>query len=159
MEKKITVWERFLSKEIGIEFKACLYFFCFLFFYSVYKMVQGSFEASILHMTEMILATYAMGYVQVYLLNNFDEGEHLGIRECVYTIGCGFVYAVIAHMGNWFAGNVIAVICFFLYVELAYVCAYLVYKVKRNIDTKLLNMDLIEFQRRGERCENEREGN
>lgn len=79
--KKISVWEHYLTKEIGIEFKACLYFFCILFFYSVYRVVGGSLEASIIHMSEMILLTYAMGYVQVYLLSNFDEGEHLGIKE------------------------------------------------------------------------------
>ena len=30
--KKPTLWERYLTKEIGIEFKACLYFFALLFF-------------------------------------------------------------------------------------------------------------------------------
>ena len=26
-KKKVSLWERYLTKEIGIEFKACLYFF------------------------------------------------------------------------------------------------------------------------------------
>ena len=32
-EEKPSLWERYLTKEIGIEFKACLYFFAFLFWF------------------------------------------------------------------------------------------------------------------------------
>lgn len=31
-ERKLSLWERYLTKEIGIEFKACLYFYAILFF-------------------------------------------------------------------------------------------------------------------------------
>ncbi len=31
-KRKTTLWERYLTTEIGIEFKACLYFFAILFF-------------------------------------------------------------------------------------------------------------------------------
>lgn len=30
-KKKLSLWELYLTKEIGIEFKSCLYFFAFLF--------------------------------------------------------------------------------------------------------------------------------
>lgn len=30
-KKKVSLWERYLTKEIGIEFKACLYFSEFFF--------------------------------------------------------------------------------------------------------------------------------
>ena len=66
--KKVTLWELYLTKEIGIEFKACLYFFSILFYYCVYRMIGGIFDASILHMTEMIFTCYFIGYIQVYLL-------------------------------------------------------------------------------------------
>ena len=36
--KKPTLWELYLTKEISIEFKACLYFFAFLFFYCMYSL-------------------------------------------------------------------------------------------------------------------------
>ncbi|MBQ9064697.1 MAG: hypothetical protein IJ123_04550 [Blautia sp.] len=53
---KLSLWERYLTNEIVIEFKARLYFFTVLFFYCVYRMINGIFDASILHMAEMIFA-------------------------------------------------------------------------------------------------------
>ena len=69
-KNKLTLWERYLTQEIGIEFKACLYFFAILFFYCMYRLVQGIFDASMLHMAEMILAAYIIGYLQVYVFRN-----------------------------------------------------------------------------------------
>ena len=60
---KPSLWERYLTKEIGIEFKACLYFYALLFFYCVYRVCVGSTVAEILHMAEMIFLTYIVGYV------------------------------------------------------------------------------------------------
>ena len=80
---KPSLWERYLTKEIGIEFKACLYFYALLFFYCVYRVCVGSTVAEILHMAEMIFLTYIVGYLQVYLLWNFDESDHLGKKECL----------------------------------------------------------------------------
>ena len=71
---KLSLWERYLTKEIGIEFKSCLYFFAILFFYCVYRMLQNSFDAEIIHMAEMIFTCYIIEYIQVYLFGNFDEG-------------------------------------------------------------------------------------
>lgn len=79
----MSLLERYLAVEIGIEFKACLYFFCILFFYSMYRLLCGSMEASILHMGEMIFLTYGMGYIQKYILDNFDEADRWGLRRSV----------------------------------------------------------------------------
>lgn len=152
-KKKVSLFERYLTDEIGIEFKACLYFFCILFFYSVYRVVNGSWEASILHMLEMILLTYGMGYVQLFFMSNFDEGEKLGAKEICYTILCSGIYTGFSFLGKWFDRNLIATICFLLYMILAYVCAFLVYKVKRSIDGKILNEDLKAFQERRTKSE------
>ncbi len=96
----------------------------------------------------MILLTYIMGYVQVYLLSNFDEGEQLRAKEIIYTILCSAVYAGISFFGKWFDGNIPVSIGFFFYVILAYVCAFFIYKYKRDIDAKILNEDLRAFQER-----------
>lgn len=147
-KKKTTMFERYLAEEIGIEFKACLYFFCILFFYSVYRIIEGSWDASIIHMLEMILLTYAMGYAQLYLFSNFDEGEKLGLKEIFYIIICTGVYAIISFLAKWFDRNITATVIFVLYMIFAYICAFLVYKTKRVIDGKLLNEDLRAFKER-----------
>jgi len=145
-KKKVSLFERYLTEEIGIEFKACLYFFCILFFYSMYRVINGSLEASIIHMAEIILLTYGMGYFQVYLLSNFDEGETLGIREIFYIVLCSLIYTGASYLGNWFDKSLAVSVGFVFYMILAYVCAFLVYKFKRDIDSKLLNEDLKTFQ-------------
>lgn len=152
-KKKVTFWQRCLSIEIGIEFKACLYFFCILFFYCVFRMLGGNFEASILHMAEMIFTTYLMGYIQVLLLSNFDEAEKLGGKEVLYSLLCSLLYTGAAFGGNWFQGSYPVYVLFFGYIECAYLCAFLVYKAKREIDTKLLNEDLKTFQERRDKNE------
>ena len=143
----MTRLERYLSKEIGIEFKACLYFFCILFFYCVCRMVGGDWNASILHMTEMILLTYGMGFFQLLCLDNFDEGEKLGLKEIFYIILCVGIYTLVAWIGKWFTGF-LQLFLFTLYLCLAYVCAFWVYKIKRDLESKALNEELKEFQQR-----------
>lgn len=151
--KLLSVWEHYLTKEIGIEFKACLYFFCILFFYSVYKVAGGSLEANIVHMAEMICLTYVMGYVQVYLLSNFDESEQLKGKEIFYIFLCSFIYTAISFLCKWFDKNLWVSIGFTFYMMVVYICAFLVYKYKRKLDEKHLNADLKAFQ--GRRKSNE----
>lgn len=146
--EKISAWERYLTKEIGIEFKACLYFFAILFFYCMYQVICGVYEADILHMAEMIFMTYAMGYLQVYLLSDFDEGEVLGGKEIGYLMFCSLLYGGVSWLGGWFDRNLWVCVGFFFYIAFTYVCAFLVYKAKRRIDEKLLNEDLRTFQER-----------
>lgn len=152
----LSIWEHYLTKEIGIEFKACLYFFCILFFYSVYRLSGGTYEANIIHMAEMIGLTYAMGYIQVYILSNFDEGEYLRGKEIFYMILCSFVYTGVSFWGRWFDRKIAVSTGFFVYIMVIYLCAFLVYSSKRKIDEKLLNDDLRNFKERREHEESNR---
>jgi hypothetical protein len=145
-KKKITIWERYLTKEIGIEFKACLYFFAILFFYCVYRMTGGIFEASMLHMGEMILTCYAIGYIQVYLLWNFDEAERMGIKECLGILLCTCIYCLVSFIGNWFDRKLIPTLLLAVYLIVCYICVFVIYRSKRRIDDKKLNEDLRLFQ-------------
>ncbi len=149
-KRNISRFEHYLFEEIGIEFKACLYFFCILFFYSVYRIANGNFEAGIIHMMEMIFLAYGMGYAQVYLLSNFDEGEQLRLKEILYIILCSAIYTLVSFAGSWFDRSVAVSIGFFFYMMFAYICAFLVYKFRRDIDAKMLNEDLKAFQERRE---------
>lgn len=146
--KRMSLLERYLVVEIAIEFKACIYFFCILFFYSVYRLLGGSMEANILHMGEMILLTYGMGYLQWYVLDRFDEGERLGIRETAYLLLCAGIHTAVSWLGNWFDRGVFVTFLYALFMVLAYLCGFLVYKIKRVLDAKQLNEDLRAFQER-----------
>ncbi len=147
-KKKISFWEKYLTKEIGIEFKACLYFYCILFFYCIYRICMGSLEASIIHMAEMIFLTYCMGYLQVFVLFDFDESDCVGIKEVLSMILCSFLYAAASYFGRWFDGSFVLSLGFFGYMLFAYGCAFWVYKLKRQIDGKILNEELKAFQER-----------
>lgn len=148
--RKITeLWEHYITKEIGIEFKACLYFFTILFFYCMVQLTKGSGQAGILHMAEMIFLAYAMGYIQVYLLFNFDEGEELGRREWGSIVLCSCIYAGTSFWGNWFDREIWVSMVFGCYMVCVYLCTFLVYREKRRIDEKLLNENLKIFQSRG----------
>ncbi len=145
-DKKLSIWEKYLTKEIGIEFKACLYFFAILFFYCVYRMVCGVYEADILHMAEMILTCYVIGYIQVYLFWNFDEAEKLGLKECLGMLACTLIYGQAAQWGKWFDGSIWMSLALSGYILITYVCVFFIYKSKRRIDDKKLNEELRLFQ-------------
>ena len=150
---KPSLWERYLTKEIGIEFKACLYFFALLFFYCVYRLCMGFKVAEILHMAEMIFLTYIVGYIQVFLLWNFDESDELGKKEIVGISICTLIYTAVSYFGNWFDKNIYVTVGFAVYVIFLYVCVYFVYKCRRKIDDKILNYDLELFKTRSEKEE------
>lgn len=151
--KMLSIWEHYLTNEIGIEFKACLYFFCILFFYSIYKIANGSLEANIIHMAEMIFLTYIIGYVQFYLLSNFDEGEYLHKRELCYMMFCICIYTIISFLGKWFDRNILVSIGFAFYMTAVYLCAFIVYQSKRKIDETILNEELQAFKERQDEYE------
>ena len=140
--------KKYLSKEIGIEFKAGLNFYAILLFYSLYRIGQGSFSANIIIMAEMIFVAYGMGYVQVYLLGNFDEEEQFGVRTGLSSLFCSVLYTVTSFLLHWFDQNVMATVMYFLYMLFCYVCMFLVYKIKRDIETELLNEELEQFKKR-----------
>ncbi|MCR5156084.1 MAG: DUF3021 domain-containing protein [Butyrivibrio sp.] len=145
-KSRVTLWELYLTKEIGIEFKACLYFFAILFFYCVVRLIGGSFVAEMLHMLEMILACYVIGYIQVYLLWNFDEADALGGKEILGIAVCTVIYSVLSYVFKWFDRSLLATVIFAAYILLCYVCVFFIYKSKRYIDDKKLNEDLRIFQ-------------
>ncbi|WP_408071922.1 DUF3021 domain-containing protein [Butyrivibrio sp. JL13D10] len=145
-KKRVTLWELYLTKEIGIEFKACLYFFSILFFYCVYRMIGGSFVADILHMTEMILTCYIIGYLQVYVLWNFDEADEFSYKVCLGTAICTIIYCTTSYLFSWFDKNLLATGLFAAYIIVVYLCVFLIYKSKRIIDDRRLNEDLRLFQ-------------
>ena len=143
---ELTIWEAYLTKEIGIEFKACLYFFAILFFYCCYKVMNGIWDAGIIHLAEMIFTCYIIGYIQVYLFRNFDECDQLEIREYAGIAVCTFLYCVVSYLGRWFDRNLPATLLFALYLLITYICVIFVYRSKRRIDDKQLNEELRMFQ-------------
>ena len=151
--KKPTLWELYLTKEIGIEFKACLYFFALLFFYCMYRIINGVYDASILHMAELIFTCYIIGYIQVYLLWNFDEADSLGGKEVLGIVICTVIYTFLSWLLNWFDKSIMVSLLFGAYILLVYFCVYLIYKWKRIIDDKKLNEDLKLFQTQHKKSE------
>lgn len=147
--KFIKGFKKYFSVEIAIEYKACLYFYAIVFFYCVCRALQGNFQASVLHMCEIILTTYLMGYLQVYLLQNFDEAETLGKREVLYILICTTIYTGASYLFGWFGRSLIPTLVFFGFIGFAYWCVYLINKIKRNIDTENLNDMLDKYKKAG----------
>lgn len=139
-------FRRYLWAEIGIEFKACLYFFAFLFFVCMFHVVKGEYSVSILHMAEMILSTYIMGYIQVFVLENFDESEKVTPKTIGYMLLCTFIYTLLHYFLNWTDHSLMSNGLFFAYVFICYICVVWVYHLKRQLDTEMLNQDLDRFK-------------
>ena len=145
-DKKLSLWEKYLTKEIGIEFKACLYFFAILFFYCVYRVCNEQYNAEILHLAEMILTCYVIGYIQVYLFANFDEADKLGGKEIAGIIVCTCIYCLVSYFGSWFDKSIPVTAGLAAYLLVTYFCVFLIYRSKRRIDDKQLNEELRLFQ-------------
>ena len=143
-------WNSYLSKEIAIEYKACLYFYSILVFYCIYLACKGVFQASVLYMCEMIASTYLMGYLQIYCLNNFDEAERFGIIEFLKTLLCSSIYTAASYLFGWFDKKLLVTVLFFAFFVFAYWCVFLINKIKRNIDTRNLN-DMLEQFKEGDK--------
>ena len=148
-KKSVTMLQKYLTEEIRIDFKACLYFFCMVFFYSVYCILQGSWEASIIYMAEMMAINYIMGYIQVYLMDNFDEADTYRAKELMKTLVCSVIYVVVSLLCGWFDRNPLVTLLYFAYMVVCYICVFLSYKVKRDIDSKLLMEDLRKYKEGG----------
>lgn len=141
-------FKKILLLEIGIEIKACLYFSIILFYYFLYQILQGDLYASIPIMVEMVLTVYAMNYVQVYLLKNFDEAERFDSKMTLLSVMCASIYTAISYFLSWYDRSVIFTAGFFFYMLLCYGCVFLIYKIKRDIDTVKLNQELEAFKNR-----------
>lgn len=147
--KKSSRFFLWLGREAGIEYKACMYFFVILFFYCCSLLLRGEKSASILHMSEMILSTYVMGFIQTYLMRDFDESERMGAAEWLCMTVCTGLYTAEAWLLGWFADGVTLGL-FALYMLFAYFCVNLVNRLKRNYDTKQLNSLLDKYKQKGE---------
>lgn len=144
--------QKFLSREIAIEYKSCLYFCCILFFECAYLFYGHTDAIPMLHLWEMILAAYGIVYLQVYLFDNFDEAEGLGIKEIIRALLCAGIYTAVSLLFGWFERNPWGTALFFGYVCCMYFCVYLCNKIKRTIDTRMLN-EMLEAYKRGNQHE------
>nr|WP_305141933.1 DUF3021 family protein [uncultured Acetatifactor sp.] len=150
--RKKEKWLHWLGTEVAVEYKACLYFFVIHFYYSIYQVTGEIYTVSLVHMMEMIFATYGMGYLQVLALDNFDEAEHFRRKELALSLLCAALYTAVSYLLEWFDREVLATGGFFIYCMAAYGCAYLANKWKRYVDTKRLNAMLRAYQK-GEKKE------
>lgn len=142
----MTKVERFLFKELGIEFKAALYFYTMFFFYFVYRIWCGSLQASLLVLIEMIATTYIMSWFQMVLLGNFDEAENVDLSVIIKVICSSAVYTGISYLGRWFDRNLIVMVIYFVFMIACYGCVYLVYSFRRSVSTKEMNEELQAFK-------------
>ncbi len=107
--------------------------------------------AEILHMAEMIFQAYIIGYIQVFLLWNFDEAEQLGMKEIAGIVICTSIYTGISYACKWFDRDIWVTAGFAAYIVFLYVCVFFIYKCRRSIDDKILNADLELFKARQDR--------
>lgn len=140
-------WQKFLSAEIEIEFKASLYFYTILFFYFAYQLLNNSLSASIIIIVEMIVTAYIMGYIQVFLLGNFDEAEQFTLKEALKVVCCSLVYTAVSYLGGWFDRNPTITAIYLVFMFGCYGCVYWLYSVRRAICTKQMNKELEAFKR------------
>lgn len=151
MSKKLqALIERWLTVKIGVEVRCCLTFFLMLFFYCVYRLLNGAAEANIWHITEMILIAYLFGWIQALLHADFDELDGLSPKAWAVLILGAAVYASTAWLGGWFSRSAMITLLFLIYMIGCGLCTMLIYWIKRTIDAKLLNAELKEFQGRDE---------
>jgi len=140
--------ERYLTRKIGVEIKCCVMLFMILCFYSGYKLIGGTQDANIIHMLEMVLLAYLLGWIQALIGSDFDEVDKLSIKDWVVVLAGTAIYTLASFIFGWFEANLFATALFAVYMIVAYLGIFLIYKIKRAIDAKLLNDDLRQFQQR-----------
>lgn len=149
MNKKILdIIEKYLTRKIGVEIKCCLMFFMVLCFYSGYRLICGSMEAGIIHMLEMVVLAYLLGWIQALIGSDFDEVDRLCAKDWAVVLIGSLIYTAASLLFGWLDGNPTATVLFAVYMVITYLCIFLIYKIKRAIDAKLLNNDLMQFQKR-----------
>ena len=147
MSKKVRYFfECYATRKIGVEIKCCLMFFLMLCFYCIYRWVISFTQADIIHMLEMVILAYLIGWIQNLLHYDFDEVDVLSIRVWILVIISSVIYSGVGYFADWFDRNISVCIGFGFYIVCAYLCSYLIYKIKRTIDAKHLNEDLQKFQ-------------
>ena len=63
------------------------------------------------------------------------------------------IYTGVSYLLGWFDRNILVTVLFFIFFVFAYWCAYLINKIKRDIDTKNLNEMLEQFKEEKEERE------
>lgn len=147
--KLIKKFRDYLRTEIAIEYKACLYFACILFFYFAYLMSRRVYSASILFMFEMIMTAYVMSYLQVYLFCDTDVADRPGTKGLLGILVCAGLYGAASFWLGWFEESFLASFMFVGYMLLIYSCVWLLNRMKRALDTEHLNKMLSEFKEKG----------
>lgn len=140
--------ERFFAAEIGVEFKAALYFYSVLFFYIAYRFIYGSTQGDLTHILAMIAVTYLMAFAQVFLLGNYDEAERITWSVAIKAVLCSLVYTVASWLLAWFDRRPIITALFFLFVMVCHGCSWWLYSFRRKVSTKELNRELEAFKQK-----------
>lgn len=149
MNRKIREFiERYLTRKIGVEIKCCVMFFMILCFYGIYRLTCGVHNADIIHMLEMVLLAYLLGWIQALLGSDFDEVDNLCAKDWAVVLAGSAIYTAASFIFGWFDRSVTFTAIFAVYMIIAYLGIFLIYKIKRAIDAKLLNDDLRQFQQR-----------
>ncbi len=146
--KLLELIKRYLTRKIGVEIKCCLMFFMILCFYCGYKLLGGLPDANILHMLEMVILAYLLGWIQALIGSDFDEVDNLCAKDWAVVLVGSAIYTAVSLLFGWFDGNLMVTVLFAVYMIVTYLCIFLIYKIKRAIDAKLLNDDLRQFQHR-----------
>ncbi len=149
MRDTFRTWiEKYLTRKIGVEIKCCVMFFMLLCFYAGYRLICGFREADIFHMLEMVLLAYLLGWLQLLMGSDFDEVDRLGGKDWTVVAGGSAVYSLASFVLGWFEKDLTVTFLFAVYMVIAYLGIFLIHKIKRVIDAKLLNNDLQRFQKR-----------
>lgn len=140
-------FEQYLQREIAVDFKTCVYFFCIAFFYCCYRISQGSFQANILYLFEITADAYAVGYLQVYLFRNFDEAHRIGGQEAFGMAVCCLLHGAVSFGLGWFEGKWQISLLLSAYMLICYITFFLCNRIRRRVDTENLNKMLAEFKK------------
>ncbi len=144
-------YEKFFAAEIGVEFKAALYFYSILFFYMGFRFLGGNTQAELLHLLEMVGCTYVMGFVQVFVLDCYDESAKLSSSSAVKTLLVSLAYAAVSWLLGWFERSVPVTVLFFCFVIVCHGCTMWLYSFRRRVSTEQLNRELESYKQRNYR--------
>jgi hypothetical protein len=147
-DKILTFVEKYLTRKIGVEIKCCVMFFMLLCFYAGYRLMHGFQDANIFYMIEMVILTYILGWIQMLLGSDFDEVDNLARKDWAVVAGGSAAYSLASFGFGWFERDYAVTFIFAVYMVIAYLGIFLIHKMKRSIDAKLLNNDLQRFQNR-----------
>lgn len=92
------------------------------------------------------MLTYAMCYLQLYVFQNFDETDHLGRWGLAGILVCSVCYTAASWIFLWFDRKKTVTALFCIYMVMVYVSVRLANKIKRRIDTELLNQMLDKYK-------------